>query len=142
MNGARLAGRTLLFGALAGLAAASWWLLRSTAVPPAPVATPEKPDYVIEGVTATSLDAQGAPRYRITAPRLTHFPGRGFEIEQPYLVQYGEGAPVHTRANEGLMSDDRKTIEMRGEVRVARGRDPHQAGGEIATDSLRVRLAE
>ncbi len=143
MDISRATQRMLTIAAATVIAAASWWLSEIATVPPlAPPPPPGEPDYTIEGFASTVLDVKGAPRYRLAASQLWHFPGRGFEIERPYLIQYGEGAPTHTRAREGRLSEDRKTIEMRGEVRVARGRDPQHAAAEISTENLRVHLAE
>jgi lipopolysaccharide export system protein LptC len=143
MAAAAPASRWLAAAALAGLAAASWWLSRSASIPPAapPAAARHEPDYIVENFTATVMTEQGNPHYRLTASRLVHYADDGsHELEQPYLVQYGEGAPTHTRASFGWMPADRSLIDMRGQVRVARGRDPKSAGGEIRADSMRVHL--
>lgn len=127
---------------LALLAAGTWWLARVPAVPEAPpLETREGPDYLIENFTATVMTQQGEPQYVLQAVRLMHFPDDGrSELEQPYLIQYGEGAPVHTRARRGLMPADRRWIRLSGEVLSTRGADPRQAGGEIRAEEMLIEL--
>lgn len=135
--------RWLAAAALAGIASASWWLSREAAISPVQKpAAPHEPDYIVEHFTATVMNEAGRPRYRLSAERLVRFADDGsHELEKPYLVQYGAGAPTHTRAARGWMPADRSVIDMRGAVRMARGQDPKGgAGGEIRADTMRLRL--
>lgn len=137
------ARRRALGFALVLLAAGSGWLAQHAA-PPAPETAPagavREPDYLITPLTATVMDEQGRPRYVLQAARLTHYPEEGAELERPYLIQYGEGAPVHTRAQTGFLPDHRRWIRLEGEVVSARGSDPAQAGGEVRAQEMRIEL--
>jgi lipopolysaccharide export system protein LptC len=128
---------------LAVLAGGSWWLSRTMKqleTPPAPAPTHD-PDYIVERFTSVSLLPDGKRRYELSAARLTHFADDGSsELDQPYLIEYGDGAPVHTRADRGWTPRDNGYIVMTGHVRVARGRDPKSAGGEILADKMKIIL--
>lgn len=137
---ARTAAVAVTLAALAGL---TWWMSRSAQAPILPLHKPpqHEPDYIIERFNGVSLLQNGNRKYTLAATKLTHYADDGSsELEQPYLVQFGEGAPVHTRAQRGWMPRDNSHILMSGHVRVARGRDPKSAGGEIVTESMKVIL--
>lgn len=135
--------RRLVLGiVLVLLAAGTWWLARPPAVPEVPpIETREGPDDIIENFTATVMNERGEPQYVLQAVRLMRFPDDGrSELDQPYLVQYGEGTPVHTRARRGLMPADRHWIRLTGDVLSTRGRDPRHAGGEIRAEEMLIEL--
>jgi lipopolysaccharide export system protein LptC len=125
-------------GALLLLALLTWWLpaaLVERELPAAPRA--HEPDYSIEQFTATSLNEAGRPRYKLSAARLDHYPDDlTTHLRAPRLIQYGEGTPVHTTANEGWISPDGKTIRFQGQVRVSRGRDPSTRDEATANEML------
>lgn len=128
---------------LIALAAASWWFTR--AAPPVGAAAPDArrdPDYIIEKFTGTAMNAQGTPRYRLTAQRLTHYPEDDVShLLHPVLVQYQpNGTRVTTRADAGVMPGDGSEIVMTGDVHVTRAGATPGAGGEITTEHLRVAL--
>ncbi len=129
--------------ALAALAGASWWLSHSmrTAEEPVESGPQHEPDYIIEKFTSLSLRPDGQRRYALSAAKLTHYADDGSsELDQPYLIQYGEGAPVNTRADHGWMPRDNSHILMTGHVRVARGHDPKSAGAEVTAQSMNIVL--
>lgn len=124
-------------------AALSWWAARRLSAPEAPAAASPRheADYTIDDFVVTVLSEQGQPRYVLRAARLVHFADDGSsELDQPYLIEYGEGAPQHTRADHGRMPKDRQTIDLSGNVHAARGRDPKGAGGEIRAQRMHVQL--
>lgn len=136
-------------GVLLAAAALSWWLARTGSLPLPQVAAPvpHEPEIIIERFSATAMNERGEPRYRLSAARLVRYRDDGsHELDTPYLIQYGEGAPVHTRARRGWMPADKRLIDMRGDVLVARGRDPKVADGaaageiEVRAESMRIRL--
>lgn len=138
--------RRWLAGLLLALAAlGSWWLTGNVA-PPETFTDPRSrhdPDYVIERFTSWSMNERGERRYRLEAERLVHYPDDDTaHLALPYLVQYPEdgGAPIHTRAERGVMPGDGREILMSGNVRTIRGADPVSAGGEILTDQMRIEL--
>lgn len=128
---------------LALLAAGSWWLSERISGTSERFggAPRHEPDYIVENFHATVLDKQGRRRYVLSARRLTHYADDGSsEMEQPELVQYGDGAPVHARAANGWLPKDRSNLVLSGAVRVTRGRDARGAGGEITAERMNIRL--
>jgi lipopolysaccharide export system protein LptC len=137
--------KLLLALALAAAAALSWWGARrlATPEPPAAAGPRHEPDYTIDNFTVTVLSAQGQTRYVLRATRLVHYADDGSsDLDQPYLIEYGRdgGAPQHTRADRGRLPEGRESIDLAGNVRSARGRDPRGAGGEIRTERMRIQL--
>lgn len=136
--------RLAIAAALILLAAGSWWLTRTVAVPEKAFdgRLRHDPDYTIGNFNATVMDARGRRRYTLSADQLIHYGDDGSsELEQPYLIQYHEGAaPVHTRADRGWMPKDRSEILLQGNAVSARGRDPRGAAAEIRTDKMKILL--
>jgi lipopolysaccharide export system protein LptC len=135
--------RWLLVLLLAAFAAGSWWLTQRLGAP-ADIAARgplHEPDYSLDGAVITAMDAQGRVRYSLRATRLVHYADDGStELVAPYLIQNIEGVWHHTRADKGRLPEDRRVIDLTGNVRSARDRDPQHAGGEIRTEHLRLVL--
>lgn len=141
MSGAR---RWIAVLALIALAAVSWWFARDAAPP---LLAPDArlrhdPDYFVDKFTATAMNERGAPKYVLTADRLTHYPDDDTaHYDKPVLVQYKpNGARTTARGDTGVMPGDGKEIVMDGNVHVVNSNDPRSAGGEITTQHLRVEL--
>lgn len=128
------------------LAALAWWLpnaLVTPAVSLLELRARHDPDYVIEHFTATAMDQQGRPKYRLIAQRLVHYPDDlTSHLTEPRLTQFRPGeAPVHTRADAGLLTPDQKYLLMRGNVHVTQGpAGGGTGGGDIRTRELRIYL--
>jgi lipopolysaccharide export system protein LptC len=138
------ARRLAVAAVLLAIAAGSWWLTRAVG-PPAPVvdgSMRHDPDYTVEDFTTTVMNAQGRRRYTLSATLMVHYGDDGSsELTRPYLVQYREGlAPVHTRADRGLIPKGGQEIIMSGNVESTQGRDPKSAGGEIRADTMKILL--
>lgn len=129
---------------LALLAAGSWWLGRGVAPPTAPADPRARhdPDYAVHNFTATVMNEHGRKKYVLTATRLLHYPDDDTtHLDRPYLIQYPEvGAPVHTKADTGVVPGDVEEILMHGHVHVTRGADARAAGGVITADNMRIEL--
>jgi len=126
-----------------GLALLSWWMVRVAREEPVLfTAEPRhEPDLVVEGYRIVTLNPDGSRKYQLNAERFTHYADDGSaELDRPYLVQFGDGAPVHVRARRGWMPRTRAFIDMRGDVRMTRDRDPKSAGAELVTDHLKILL--
>ena len=135
----------LIATVLLAAAAASWWLARTGGQPALPLlgVTHHEPDYVAHGFNAVTLNADGSRRHTLAARELRHYDDDGSaELDEPYLVQYGDGAPVHTRARRGWLPKDRSYILMTGDVHAARDRDPKAAAADILADSMKIVLAK
>lgn len=128
---------------LAGLTGASWWLSRTArqVEPPPPAPAKHEPDYIVEKMSSVVMRPDGTRKHSLAATRLAHYADDGSaELEQPLLVQYGQGAPLHTRADRGWMPRDSSYIVMTGNVRSAKGRDPGKGGGEMLADRMKIIL--
>ena len=137
------AKRLAIAATLLVLAIGSWWLTRTVGVPEKAFDGKMRhdPDYTIENFNATVMNELGRRRYTLSATLLIHHADDGSsDLTQPYLIQYREGQPVHTRADKGWMPKDGDQILMSGNVISAQGRDPQGAGGEIRTDSMKILL--
>ena len=65
-----------------------------------------RPDYVVHGLHAVTLDAAGVPERRLDAQRLRHYPDDGSsELDAPVLVVYREdGPPMHARSSRAWIN--------------------------------------
>lgn len=139
-----LLNRFAIVAVLLALAALSWWL-PNRITDTTTLFDGERrhePDYVIENFTATAMDPQGRRKHELSAAKLSHYPDTdALELVRPHLVQYTPDAPpLHTVADRGVTTPDSKEILMRGNVRVTRGAQGGQPGGEIQTQEMRVLL--
>lgn len=103
---------------------------RARATAPAP--GPQEPDYFVERLTLLTLDAQGAPQWRLQARTLRHFPAEdSARIERPVLVSLGAEHPTsRLRADAGLWYNQQirpdgqiaraQRIELSGQVELER----------------------
>lgn len=139
-----LDARTLAVAAALALATAlTWWLSRSAQTQTlAFIEGPKhEPDYVVEGYHGHVFYPDGRRKYEVSGTRLTHFRDDGSsELENPYLIQYHDGPPVHTRAQRGWLPADHSHIVMTGNVRSSRGADPKRGPADIATERLKLVL--
>jgi len=115
----------VLVAVLAGL---TFWLERLVQGPEgqAPHRAPGVPDFVVENLKATTMNAAGEAEYSLSATRMAHFPaGDTTEVEAPRLVQWqtGEGKdapPVRVAAERGTVTGDGKELHLRGNVVITR----------------------
>ena len=131
-----LAGVFIVFSALS---VHSWFEL---ATEPDYVAAPadHDPDYVIENLISTTI--QGNRRqYRVIADRLAHYPAMSRSLlSNPQVIQYESGRVLsHVHAEKGWIDDDRSTVSLDGNVRVAQGHN--EVPGSVATsDKMTINL--
>lgn len=121
-----------------------WWL-PDALVEPAMRLTgtgSQEPDYWVRNFSVTAMGDNGTPRYVLRAESLTHYPGdESTRLERPQLVQYDQGGvPVLTVADSGRVSPDGKNLRMTGNVKIIRGPETDQPGGEVASNEVTVTL--
>lgn len=92
-----------LAAALAFSGVLAWWLERAADGPaPAPSAGERRPDSIVEGLEAVTLNAAGEPERRLVAERLRHYADDGSsELDRPLLHVYRDDGPqwrVHARS--------------------------------------------
>lgn len=126
------------------LAITSWWALRFFTDQDTPITRPQtqQTDYVIENFLATVMDKKGKKKYILAAKRLRHFPADERSLlDEPHLIQFDADAKeVHTKANQGILLDDRKHLQMNGNVRITRGSLNNVKADTMTTEKLEILL--
>lgn len=129
----------ILVAALAGL---TFWLERLVQGPegPSPRRAPGVPDFVVEKLKATTMNAAGVAEYSLSAERMTHFPGSDTtEVETPRLVQWSEDAPpVRVAADRGTVTGDGSALHLRGNVVITREAAGKRSELRVKTEYLEV----
>jgi lipopolysaccharide export system protein LptC len=122
MTGERLSAwfPLLLLGALAGL---TFWLDRAVQLPP--VATNvlrHDPDYIVNGLSAVRMGADGRTKSTLTAAKMLHYPDDDSTLlTTPRWVSYEPDAPPLTiTSREAMVSSNGEDIVFRDNVRVVR----------------------
>ena len=109
---------------LALLAALTFWL-DSFVRPPASdagAAARHDPDYIVHGLSAVRMDADGSVKYSLRAERMVHYPDDDTtHLRRPRFVSYATAqAPVTITAREGLVSSEGENIYFHDDVLVTR----------------------
>lgn len=111
----------------------------------APKATSERvighePDYFVEDFRAVAFDPAGAPRYRLSALRMTHFmDDDSTALEAPHFTREERGrARVVVRSLRGQVSPDGDNVYFEGDVRMMQERPAGQPPLEVETEFLHV----
>ena len=131
--------RTLLV-ALAGLAAATWWLQAEWHRQPARNPQAHTPDYFATGLEITAMDEAGKPRHRLKASKMMHYDDDDTtELESPDLTVYDpERPPWKVTAESGWVSPEGDEVLLQGEVIINRPESPKTRPLRIVTRDLRV----
>jgi lipopolysaccharide export system protein LptC len=97
-------------------------------------------DFVVDRLSAITLNEQGQPRFTLAAEKMWHYPDDDTtHLQMPQLASlYANRPPVHTSAQTGMISSKGDEVFLYDEVRVLR-----PAGGDsgeqlFATDYLHV----
>jgi lipopolysaccharide export system protein LptC len=127
---------------VAALAALTFWLERLVQGPegPAPRRAPDVPDFVIENLKATTMNAAGEAEYSLSAARMAHFPVNDTtEVDTPRLVQWASDAPpVRVAAEHGTVTGDGKELHLRGHVVITRDAAEKHPELRVETSYLQV----
>ncbi len=118
---------------VAMLAALTYWLDR-IAQPQARDLTGSSrndPDYIVENLSAVSLNAAGTASYTLAAAKMVHYPdGDTTLMTMPKFVSYGSlKAPVTITAAEAVVSANGQHVYFQDDVRVTRA--AHDANSEL-----------
>ena len=98
------------------------------------------PDYYLEGVNATVIDASGRPRYQLQARRVAHFPDNNeISLDAPELEMIrADDERWFIRSETGTILENGDRILLHGKVVLRqRGTDP-DAQIEMRTRDLTV----
>lgn len=110
------------------LAVVSGWIFES--IEKSPILTKEKirhePDYFLKNFTATTMDDTGKPAYQVKANHLEHYPDDdSTKLQKPKFSFYKDNIKIWTaEANEALVLNNNKKINLKGNVILKRISDP------------------
>lgn len=124
------------------LLAATYWLNQQVQpLPPKFSSTkPDAPDFIINKLSATTLNEHGIPRFVLAADKAAHYPGNDSTIlDEPRLTSlYANQPPVYTSARQGEVSSSGDEIFLRGDVTLVRFAGATQSKRSFATEYLHV----
>jgi lipopolysaccharide export system protein LptC len=135
---------------LGGLAALTYWLDAQIQPPPARIdgSSRHDPDLFIEDFRAVSFDVQGRPRQALAARRAQHFPDdESIALTALSLTVTDPDEPaMSVIADQGIVTGNRETLLLEGNVKATREASPAAASGgraptgasTITTEFLRV----
>ena len=91
-----------------------------------------------EGVALTGFDAQGRPRYRVFADRMTHFASSDdIDLSRPRVLSMRPDQPrVEVTARQAHAANNAETVRMQGDVVVTREGDATRPPLRMLTESL------
>jgi len=124
------------------LAALTFWLERM--VQPsgrAPGAiSRHEPDYIVEKLSAVSMNEKGAAAYTLSAVKMMHYPDDDTTIlASPRFVSYGAAkSPVTITASEAVVSSNGQHVYFQDDVRVTRAAQESLSELLVRTDFLHV----
>ena len=127
---------------LAAIAALTFWLDR--VVQPQPVARDRPlrhdPDYIIDGLSAVSMDAKGRTKHTLFAQKMTHYPDDDTTLlVSPKFVTNTEAySTVTVTARDAVVSADGENIYFNNDVRVVRA--PYAGQSELVLETNYLHL--
>jgi lipopolysaccharide export system protein LptC len=124
------------------LAALTFWLERMvqpSSRPPG-AATRHEPDYIVEKLSAISMNEKGAAAYTLSAARMLHYPDDDTTIlATPRFVSYATAkSPVTITASEAVVSSNGQHVYFQDDVQVTRAADGTSSELVVRTDFLHV----
>lgn len=98
------------------------------------------PDYIVQNISARTLNGEGRTQYTLTAVKLVHYPDDDSTLlTSPHFVSYGTvQAPVTITANQGVVSSKGEHVYFQDNVRVARAPYDNQSELVMRTSFLHV----
>lgn len=129
----------LLLAALAGL---TFWLDRVVQPPATSRTVPlnDDPDYIVDGLSAVRMDAQGHVKHTLRAQKMTHYPDVDVTVLlEPKFVTYTEGrSPVTVTSREARLSGNGENVYFEHDVRVVRAPSSNKSELTLETSYLHV----
>jgi lipopolysaccharide export system protein LptC len=135
-------GGWFVFVLAIGLAALTFWLDR-IAQPAADAprdASNLDPDYIVDGLAAAKMDADGRLTHTLRAQKMTHYPDEDLTVlVEPRFVSYEEGQPpVTVTSRTARMSGNGENVYFEREVRVVRAPTGNEGELVLQTNFLHV----
>lgn len=129
----------LLLAVLAGL---TFWLDRAVQPPAGPrvAGASEDPDYVVEGLSAVHMDANGRVKHTLRAAKMTHYADDDLTLlVEPKFVTYAEGrSPVTVTSRKATLSGNGDNVYFEDSVRVVRA--PYANRAELVLETSFLHL--
>jgi lipopolysaccharide export system protein LptC len=124
------------------LAALTFWLELMVHSRPRAAGGPPRhePDYIVEQLSAVSMNEKGAASYTLTAVKMMHYPDDDTTIlATPKFVSYGTAkSPVTITASEAVVSSNGQHVYFQDDVRVTRAAYASYSELLVRTDFLHV----
>jgi len=128
---------------LVALAAGSYYLAQTSlrdAGSRVPRAITHEPDYFVEDVVFTRINARGDPVFRMSAQRMLHYPDdQSSAYDKPVLVSLDPAKPrVSLRADHGRSSAEGEETTLIGNVVLVRAESAGDPAMTIRTERVTV----
>ena len=96
------------------------------------------PDFIINNLSATTLNEQGLPRFILSAKKMVHYPDNdSTHLDELHLSSLSPDAPpVYTTARQGEISSKGNEVFLHDEVRLVRAADTTQSEMNLTTTYL------
>jgi lipopolysaccharide export system protein LptC len=97
-------------------------------------------DFVIDNVSAITLNAQGQPRLTMAASKMWHFPDENSTyLQNPLLTSLNpDGSKVVTTAQRGKVLNNGEEVLLYDDVKVIRSDAPNINTSTLSTNFLHV----
>jgi lipopolysaccharide export system protein LptC len=130
-------GSWFVFAVLIVLAGVTFWLdrvVQPLASGPRDVGSLE-PDYIVDGLAAAKMDAQGRVTQTLRAQKMTHYPQEDVTLlVEPKFTAYAEGqSPITITSRQARMSGNGENVYFERDVRVVRA--PMADSGELVLET-------
>ena len=124
------------------LAALTFWLdrmVQPSGRPPG-AASRHEPDYIVDKLSAVSMNEKGAAAYTLSAARMLHYPDDDSTIlASPRFISYATAkSPVTITAAEAVVSSNGQHVYFQDNVRVIRAAFGAASELVVRTDFLHV----
>ena len=123
-------------------AVASAWVLKDISDGERPIRPEERQDldYYVEDFTILSMDENGAPKNKLRAEYMAHFPhDDSIQLVRPSLEVYRDGRPPwYVTADSGRVTGDFEVVQLSGAVRMWRNNEAGMRDVEIITSDVRI----
>jgi len=127
---------------LIGLLGVTYWLnLQTQPEPPKPDNSKRHdPDAIVEDFSATNLNEQGVPSFKMAAKKLLHYPDDdSATMEEPRITMLSAGQPaIHATAKRATVSSKGEEVILYDDVEVLREAGNKKHGYKLQTQYLRI----
>ncbi|MEQ1532867.1 MAG: LPS export ABC transporter periplasmic protein LptC [Sideroxydans sp.] len=126
---------------LLALLAGSYWLsIQVQPLPEVDRTARHEVDFTVDQLSSTVLDAQGMPRYVLSAQKLWHFPDDDTtHLQLPQFTQFSDSAPpLYVSSKTGELTHKGEQVRLIDEVRLLREGNTTLKAIRLETDLLHI----